>query len=219
MTSERFYWPMLAGERSDLSITYGFSTRKGNPFPWPEDRWNPIHGLRYMAYQTEPRFNDEARREIPKLLVSIRPKVKELPDVIGTFSIDASDPPMIHRRLKAMIEAQDPDCCEFIQASQIWDETHERDLDGSDYYFANVVKLVDSWDHELTKIAPIERADGSIVNLLSGNGVVNTSALKDAFLWRDSYTKHVLCSEAFKKAYEAMDATGIHFHPLKSNTD
>jgi hypothetical protein len=68
VTSERFYWPMLAGERSDLSITYGFSTRKGNPFPWPEDRWNPIHGLRYMAYQTEPRFNDEARRETTETL-------------------------------------------------------------------------------------------------------------------------------------------------------
>jgi hypothetical protein len=62
---------------------------------------------------------------------------------------------MIHRRLKAMIEAQDPDCCECIQASQIWDETHERDLDGSDYYFANVVKLSIAGTMSLPKLRPL----------------------------------------------------------------
>lgn len=216
---EKFFLLETAVGIDKRSIGYRFSWHKGEPYPWPDGLWNPLDGMRYLNKQKIARFNDEMKFNLPKLIAVIRPKVKELPDAIGQFSSDVTEPPMLMSgRTKSLIEQIAPESCEFISGpSSIWDQTFERDLDASDYFFSNVILQIDSWNDTLCGVRKMKRSDGSALFFLRGPGVVKETAVENAVLWRDSRTKHILCSERFKEAVQALNLSNFYFRPLKSD--
>ncbi|OED46797.1 hypothetical protein AB838_18090 [Rhodobacteraceae bacterium (ex Bugula neritina AB1)] len=166
-----------------------------------------------MAYQDVPTFSNDVRKELPKVILVVRPKVEELPDVIGQFSFNpAASPPLLRRPLVELIQRDYPGCCEFIQAGKIWDDVFKRELDGSQYFFSNVVKTIDSWDPDLSDVRQLSRKDGSVYFALAGSGVLNAEAVNGAHIWRDAKTMHVLCSEEFREKAEAVGASNMHFY-------
>lgn len=215
----KYYLLQDQGEIDKRAITYEFSPDREEPYPWPDGHWKPLSGLQYL--NLEPgvqKFSDVVAQELPKLYARIRPKVRELPDMIGEWSfVLSSPPPLLRRPLIEMIEAEAPGSCEFLPGPRIWDVTHAREIDGSEYYFTNILARIDSWDEKQTDICLMTRRDGSTWELLNGVGTLNAERVKSGFIWRDSRTKHPLCSEAFKKAAEHVGAVNLHFHPLHTN--
>lgn len=171
-----------------------------------------------MAFEEAPLFSESVKRELPKSIVVIRPNVEELPDVIGQFSSDVTDaPPLLKVEVKELIEREFPGRCEFVPASIIWDDVFQREIDARSYFFVNIINYVDGWDHELSDIRTITRKDGSSYSTLRGMGVVNHQTAKDAHLWRDKYTKDVICSEEFKLCMEDLCVSNVQFYEIPSN--
>lgn len=162
-------------------------------------------------------FDEATKREMPKLTAILRPKVKELPDMLGRFSFGVADlPPLVTQRLKDLLEEFSPNCCEYVPGPEIWDATFEREVDRTKYQFANMVFQVDGWDHDLSDIRRNIRANGTPYHSLVGIGTVNSTKVGGHHIWRDSYTKHVLCSDEFKSRVEAANIKNIGFFPLNS---
>lgn len=214
----RYYRLMSAGERDARSIGYVLSTERTELKPWPKGRWSPTYDMIYMTDNPSGLFDESTRRELPKLTAILRPKVKELPDIIGEFSFNiAATPPLVSHRLKALMEELAPGCCEYLPAPKIWDATFAREVDRSDYQFANFIKQMDGWDHNLTEITKFTRGNGSVGYSMGGVGTVNSAAMVGHHLWRDSYTKHVLCSDEFKVRAELAGISNFHFEQMKTN--
>ena len=213
-----YYMILPSGERDRRSIGFVLSTAKEETWPWPKERWNPVQGLHYMAYNPSGKFDAVTRQELPKLTAILRPKVAELPDIIGGFSSDVTAlPPLVTSRLKALIEQLAPNSCEYLPAPEIWDATFEREIERSGYQYVNLFKQVEGWDHQLSDIRKMTRADGSIWYSMAGMGTINSAAVEGHHLWRDSHTKHVLCSEEFKRKVQDARVVNLHFHELKEN--
>ena len=90
-----YYWPMLAGERDQRSITYSLRVDRDAKGRWPEGRWSPTYDMLYMLDNPSGLYDNRTRQELLKLTALLRPKVMELPDIIGSFSFNPAAPPLL----------------------------------------------------------------------------------------------------------------------------
>lgn len=163
-------------------------------------------------------FNEETRRELPKLTALVNPLVQDMPDIIGEFSSALfASPPLVTDRLHDLIEALAPGFCEYLEGPAIWDTVFEREIDRTAYRFVTVVKQVDTWDHTLSDITRMDRSDGSTWYSLGAAQVVDAKKAEGLHLWRDSVTKHVLVSEEFKRRVEAGGISNFYFREVQTN--
>ena len=113
--------------------------------------------------------------------------------------------------MQALVEELSPGCCEYLDGPEIWDLVFEREIDRTNYKFANVIKQADTWDHNLSDIRAHTRRDGSVYSALNGMGTVDPKKARGLNLWRDSVTRHVLCSEEFKVRAEQAEISNFFF--------
>ncbi|MEQ8257921.1 MULTISPECIES: imm11 family protein [Roseovarius] len=193
-----------------------------------EDEWVPgrdmkyEHGgpLSYGATVKGGRFTDKTRAEFQKIWCVSRPKAERRFDVIKPFDAILDSIPLFSERLKDAIEAVDPALFEFVRMERTWDDVHKTPIAGGPFYLANLLARRDCWDQDRTRIVPQKRGDGSYFNTISGSGrAVLRSRVKDALIWRDTLTKTVVCTDAFKGMVEAVGCKGWWFREIAVTDD
>ena len=176
--------------------------------PFSVNEWVPFRDLRYEsggifsdgAYLKGTPLTDKTKTELQRLWYLTGTNRREPRNLIGTFSINMDNIPLFSETLTEVINDIDSALFEFVKVDNVWDSAHDCPIDGGPFYLANLLRRIDSWDKELTEILSRRRPNGSYINDVSSKSkrVVMQSAVEGISIWRDSVTRHVMCTEEFR---------------------
>lgn len=180
-----------------------WSETKDGPTLGERDTFCPYKDLYFEAggntWQAKGKLTPESKAKIGNCWASVQNHKKPLQDqhLLGVFNETPTAEIIVDDAFVEAFQDVDPNLFDFTSHNKIWDHELKCELWDRPAYIATVLPLIASYDPEHSKMElqtnVQERFKGKYN--MRGLGKVRYSTIKDLIIWRDSYSRHVLCTD------------------------
>jgi len=138
--------------------------------------------------------------------------------VLGDYTRSVTEQVMVSARFVDMIGGLDKGLFDFTEHRKVWDaERNQPPWDGP-FYFATVLPKLESYYLEQSDIVKRTDVAEKYYGAYAPSGArrsVRASTITGHLVWRDAYTRDVMCSEEFLSAIKKLGVPEWQGHPVE----
>lgn len=192
--------------------------------PRHHGQWDPVEDTEYViggnTWSASGPLTDDTKARLSKLWAFAAGAKRPLKNrhVIGDFWTTPKVDTIVDQKFVDVMRALDTNLFEFVPHDKVWDPKRKCPPWDGPFYLTSVLQMRPSYDIELSRMIPAEdiaeRYRGEL-RFIGSRRVVRASAVAGGSIWRDTYTRRVLCSEPAKRALESIDVNEWDFYEIE----